>query len=144
MSFLGRQSMFPTALKGASKLTKISYIHAERYPTAEMKHGPIALISEQCLCAFLATQKDIFLKYISNIQERKARNAKVRVVTSEEQSISHKYIDDLIVIPNPHNTLNPILAAISWQLFAYYLAKFRGCDRAKPRNLAKSVTVEQS
>jgi glucosamine--fructose-6-phosphate aminotransferase (isomerizing) len=136
--------MFPTALEGASKFKEISYIHAEGYPAAEMKHGPIALISEQYPCAFLATQKDILLKNISNLQERKARNAKVIVVTSKERSISHQYIDDLIVVPNPHDALNPILVAIPLQLFAYSIAKSRGGDRGKPRNLAKSVTVKQN
>ncbi|MDR2432455.1 MAG: glutamine--fructose-6-phosphate transaminase (isomerizing) [Puniceicoccales bacterium] len=142
MLFLGRQSMFPIALEGALKLKEISYIHAEGYPAAEMKHGPIALVSDQCPCIFLATQKDIWQKNVSNIQEVKARNAKIIVVTSEGHQISSNHVNDLMVVPDTHDALKPILATIPLQLFAYYIAKARGCDIDKPRNLAKSVTVE--
>ncbi|MDR3144541.1 MAG: glutamine--fructose-6-phosphate transaminase (isomerizing) [Puniceicoccales bacterium] len=142
MLFLGRQLMFPIALEGALKLKEISYIHSEGYPAAEMKHGPIALISDKCPCVFLATQSDILQKTISNIQEVRARGARVLVVSSEGNEIPRKCADDLIVIPDTHAALQPILTTIPLQLFAYYIAKARGCEIDKPRNLAKSVTVE--
>jgi glucosamine--fructose-6-phosphate aminotransferase (isomerizing) len=142
MLFLGRQSMFPIALEGALKLKEISYVHAEGYPAAEMKHGPIALISDQFPCLFLATQEDVLQKMISNIREVKARNAKVIAMVSSDNEIAADYVDDLIIIPDTHDALRPILATIPLQLFAYYIAKARGCDIDKPRNLAKSVTVE--
>jgi glucosamine--fructose-6-phosphate aminotransferase (isomerizing) len=142
MLFLGRQSMFPVALEGALKLKEISYIHAEGYPAAEMKHGPIALVSEKCPCVFLATQNDILQKTMSNIQEVKARNARVVAVVSEGSDLSSGFVDDLIQIPRTHDALKPILATVPLQLFAYYIARARGCDIDKPRNLAKSVTVE--
>ncbi|MDR1401482.1 MAG: glutamine--fructose-6-phosphate transaminase (isomerizing) [Puniceicoccales bacterium] len=142
MLFLGRQSMFPIALEGALKLKEISYIHAEGYPAAEMKHGLIALVSEKCPCLFLATQKDILGKTVSNIREVKARNARVVAIVSEEDATSFGYIDDVIAIPDVHDAIRPIVATIPLQLFAYYIAKIRGCDIDKPRNLAKSVTVE--
>jgi glucosamine--fructose-6-phosphate aminotransferase (isomerizing) len=107
-----------------------------------MNHGPIALISEKCPCFFLATQKDILQKTISNIQEVKARKAKIIALVSEGNKIVSDHVDDLIVIPNTHDALKPILATIPLQLFAYYVANARGCDIDKPRNLAKSVTVE--
>jgi glucosamine--fructose-6-phosphate aminotransferase (isomerizing) len=142
MLFLGRQSMFPVALEGALKLKEISYIHAEGYPAAEIKHGPIALISEKCPCFFLATQKNILQKTMSNILEVKARNSKVIAIVSDGCEFPAKSVDDLITIPDTHDALQPILATIPLQLFAYYIAKVRGCDIDKPRNLAKSVTVE--
>lgn len=142
MLFLGRKSMFPIALEGALKLKEISYIHAEGYPAAEMKHGPIALVSSKCPCFFMVTQKDILHKTISNIQEVKARGAPVIAVISKPCLIAAEYVDDSIVIPDSHGALLPILATVPLQLFAYYVAKFRGCDIDRPRNLAKSVTVE--
>ena len=142
MLFLGRKSMFPIALEGALKLKEISYIHAEGYPSAEMKHGPIALVSSKCPCFFMVTQKDILHKTISNIQEVKARGAPVIAVISKPCLIAAEYVDDSIVIPDSHDALLPILATVPLQLFAYYIAKCRGCDIDRPRNLAKSVTVE--
>ncbi|MCH6257323.1 glutamine--fructose-6-phosphate transaminase (isomerizing) [Puniceicoccaceae bacterium K14] len=140
--FLGRQDMFPIALEGALKLKEISYIHAEGYPAAEMKHGPIALISKDCPVIVLATQPDIFGKLISNIQEVKARGAPVIAVTCESHPLPEGLADDEIVIPDCHRAALPILASIPMQLLSYHIAKLRGCDVDKPRNLAKSVTVE--
>ncbi|OHE74410.1 MAG: glutamine--fructose-6-phosphate aminotransferase [Verrucomicrobia bacterium GWF2_51_19] len=140
--FLGRQSLFPIALEGALKLKEVSYIHAEGYPAAEMKHGPIALISPECPSVFLATQKSIIKKTLSNIQEVKARGGPVIAVTTEECHFPKNLADDLIVIPHCHEALKPVLATVPLQLFAYYTSLARNCDVDKPRNLAKSVTVE--
>ncbi|MDE6432558.1 MAG: glutamine--fructose-6-phosphate transaminase (isomerizing) [Opitutales bacterium] len=142
MLFLGRQSLFPIALEGALKLKEISYIHSEGYPAAEMKHGPIALISEKCPCMFLATQEHILQKNISNIQEVRSRHAPVIAVVADGHESMRDMVDDLIVVPDVHPALQPIIATIPVQLLAYYIAKSRGCDIDKPRNLAKSVTVE--
>ena len=140
--FLGRQSLFPIALEGALKLKEISYIHAEGYPAAEMKHGPIALISEQCPSVFFATGGEILQKVVSNMQEVKARKGKVILVTSEGTNVPEGVADDTIVIPQAHESIMPLLATIPVQLLSYYIAVERGCDVDKPRNLAKSVTVE--
>ncbi|MGH8017878.1 MAG: glutamine--fructose-6-phosphate transaminase (isomerizing), partial [Opitutaceae bacterium] len=140
--FLGRQAMFPIALEGALKLKEISYIHAEGYPAAEMKHGPIALISEDCPSVFFAASGENWQKVISNIQEVKARKGKVILVHSEECPIPDGLADDVIVIPEAHESVVPILATIPVQLLSYYIAVERECDVDKPRNLAKSVTVE--
>ncbi len=144
--FLGRQILFPIALEGALKLKEISYIHAEGYPAAEMKHGPIALISERCPSVFLATQSGVmFNKVLSNIQEVRARKGPVVVVTTEslKADLPQGLVNNTIVIPDcNHDVENAILTTIPLQLFAYYVAVARGCDVDKPRNLAKSVTVE--
>jgi glutamine---fructose-6-phosphate transaminase (isomerizing) len=140
--FLGRLSMFPIALEGALKLKEISYIHAEGYPAAEMKHGPIALISEDCPSLFLAPSGETFNKVVSNIQEIKARKGKVIVVASASCELPENLADDVIVIPDCHEAILPIVATIPVQLLSYYIAVERGCDVDKPRNLAKSVTVE--
>jgi glutamine---fructose-6-phosphate transaminase (isomerizing) len=140
--FLGRQSMFPIALEGALKLKEISYIHAEGYPAAEMKHGPIALISEQCPSVFFATGGEILQKVVSNMQEVKARKGKIILVTSEGANVPEGIADDVITIPHAHEAIMPLLATIPVQLLSYYIAVERGCDVDKPRNLAKSVTVE--
>ena len=142
MLFLGRQAMFPIAMEGALKLKEISYIHAEGYPAAEIKHGPMALISENCPCVYLATQRQLVQKSLSSIEEVRARGAKVIAVTYESSDITEKNADDLITIPDAHEAIQPILATIIMQFFAYHIAKLRGCDVDKPRNLAKSVTVE--
>ncbi len=142
MLFLGRQSMFPIALEGALKLKEISYIHAEGYPAAEMKHGPIALISDKCPSVFLAPKCETFHKIVSNIQEIKARTGKVIVVTSEGAEFPADLADDIITVPDAHEALQPILFTIPVQLLSYYIAVERGCNVDKPRNLAKSVTVE--
>lgn len=140
--FLGRQDMFPIALEGALKLKEISYIHAEGYPAAEMKHGPIALISEECPAIVLATQPDIHSKLVSNIQEVKARGAPVIAVANESNPLPDDLVDDQILIPDCHRAILPVLASIPMQLLSYHIAHLRGCDVDKPRNLAKSVTVE--
>ena len=140
--FLGRLSMFPIALEGALKLKEISYIHAEGYPAAEMKHGPIALVSEACPSLCFATEMDTLSKVISNIQEVKARNGEVIVVRSDSCQLPDCLADDEIVIPDAHGAIMPLLAAIPVQLLSYFIAVERGCDVDKPRNLAKSVTVE--
>ncbi|PXA04731.1 glutamine--fructose-6-phosphate transaminase (isomerizing) [Coraliomargarita sinensis] len=140
--FLGRQLMFPIALEGALKLKEISYIHAEGYPAAEMKHGPIALISEQCPSVFLATSGEIFHKSLANIQEVKARKGKIICIATEDCDIPEDLIDDLVVVPECHEIVKPILMSIPVQLLSYHIALERGCDVDKPRNLAKSVTVE--
>ena len=140
--FLGRQSMFPVALEGALKLKEISYIHAEGYPAAEMKHGPIALISPECPTVFIANRGQIFKKSLANIEEIRARGGPIIAITSAGREFPEKLADDLIEIPDCHQCIEPILASIPLQLFAYYVAVHRGCDVDKPRNLAKSVTVE--
>lgn len=140
--FLGRQNMFPIALEGALKLKEISYIHAEGYPAAEMKHGPIALVSEKCPSLFLVTDGEIFSKTLSNIQEVKARKGKVIVIASDCCEFPDGLVDDLIQIPSCHDAIQPVIASIPVQLLSYYIAVERGCDVDKPRNLAKSVTVE--
>ncbi|OUW17015.1 MAG: glutamine--fructose-6-phosphate transaminase (isomerizing) [Opitutales bacterium TMED158] len=140
--FLGRQDMFPIALEGALKLKEISYIHAEGYPAAEMKHGPIALINEACPAIVLATQPDIHGKLLSNIQEVKARGAPVIVIANRSNPLPEELVDDQILIPDCHRAILPILASIPMQLLSYHIAHLRGCDVDKPRNLAKSVTVE--
>ena len=142
MLFLGRQSMFPIALEGALKLKEISYIHAEGYPAAEMKHGPIALISDKCPSFFLAPHAETFQKLMANIQEIKARRGKVIAVASEGDNFPDGLVDDLILLPDAHEAIQPILATIPVQLLSYHIAVQRGCDVDKPRNLAKSVTVE--
>jgi glucosamine--fructose-6-phosphate aminotransferase (isomerizing) len=140
--FLGRQMMFPIALEGALKLKEISYIHAEGYPAAEMKHGPIALISEQCPSVFLATSGEIFQKSVANIQEVKARKGKVICIATDDCDLQQDLVDDIIRVPTCHEILQPILTTIPVQLLSYHIALARGCDVDKPRNLAKSVTVE--
>ena len=140
--FLGRQDMFPIALEGALKLKEISYIHAEGYPAAEMKHGPIALICKECPVIVLATQPDIHGKLVSNIQEVKARGAPIIAVACESTPLPDDLVDDQIIIPDCHRSILPVLASIPMQLLSYHIANLRGCDVDKPRNLAKSVTVE--
>lgn len=140
--FLGRQLMFPIALEGALKLKEISYIHAEGYPAAEMKHGPIALICEECPSVFLATSGEIFHKSLANVQEVKARNGKVICIATKDCDIPEGLVDDSVIVPECHEIVKPILMSIPIQLFSYHVALERGCDVDKPRNLAKSVTVE--
>ena len=140
--FLGRLSLFPIALEGALKLKEISYIHAEGYPAAEMKHGPIALISEKCPSVFFVPKSEIFNKLVSSIQEIKARNGKTIVITTEGCELPPRVADEIITIPDCHEAVLPIVATIPVQLLSYYIAVARGCDVDKPRNLAKSVTVE--
>ncbi|MDD2763894.1 MAG: glutamine--fructose-6-phosphate transaminase (isomerizing) [Opitutaceae bacterium] len=140
--FLGRLSLFPIALEGALKLKEISYIHAEGYPAAEMKHGPIALVSENCPTVFLAPKGEIFNKVVSSVQEIKARKGKTVVITTEGCELPAGLADEVITIPDCHEAVLPIVAAIPVQLLSYYIAAELGRDVDKPRNLAKSVTVE--
>jgi glucosamine--fructose-6-phosphate aminotransferase (isomerizing) len=142
MLFLGRLSLFPIALEGALKLKEISYIHAEGYPAAEMKHGPIALISEQCPSVFLVSSGEMFNKVVSSMQEIKARKGKVIAVCTESCKLPEGLADELIVIPECHEAVLPIVATIPVQLLSYYMAVELHRDVDKPRNLAKSVTVE--
>lgn len=140
--YLGRGFNYPLALEGALKLKEISYIHAEGYPAAEMKHGPIALIDEEMPVVVIATKNALYEKVISNIQEIKARKARViAIVTEGDETVSHT-ADAVIEIPHTEECLEPLLASIPLQLLAYYIAICKGKDVDQPRNLAKSVTVE--
>ncbi|MAS68524.1 MAG: glutamine--fructose-6-phosphate transaminase (isomerizing) [Flavobacteriaceae bacterium] len=140
--YLGRGYNFPAALEGALKLKEISYIHAEGYPAAEMKHGPIALIDENMPVVVIATKKGHYEKIVSNVQEIKSRNANIiSIVTKGDESV--KLLSDHVVeIPDVTEALVPILASVPLQLLSYHIAIMRGCDVDQPRNLAKSVTVE--
>ncbi len=140
--FLGRLSLFPIALEGALKLKEISYIHAEGYPAAEMKHGPIALISEKCPSVFFVTKGEMFHKVVSSMQEIKARNGKIIAVCTEGLELPAGLADEVIPIPDCHEAVLPIIATVPVQLLSYYIAVERHCDVDKPRNLAKAVTVE--
>jgi len=140
--YLGRQFNFPTALEGALKLKEISYIHAEGYPAAEMKHGPIALVDEHTPSVFLMPRGPVYDKVMANLQEIKARSGSVIAVVSEGDTEAAKLADDVIEVPPVEEFLQPIVKSIPLQLLAYHIAVLRGCDVDKPRNLAKSVTVE--
>jgi len=140
--FLGRGYNFPVALEGALKLKEISYIHAEGYPAAEMKHGPIALIDEMMPVVCVAPQDAVYQKVLSNVQEVKTRRGRVIAVVSEGDSELTRIADHTITIPQTLDSLTPILTVVPLQLLAYHVAVRRGCDVDQPRNLAKSVTVE--
>lgn len=140
--FLGRQLMFPIALEGALKLKEISYIHAEGYPAAEMKHGPIALVSPECPTVAIALKGEIFKKSLANIQEIKARKGQVIAITDAGKDFPEDLADDVIQLPETHEVNHATLVSIPMQLLSYYIAVERKCDVDKPRNLAKSVTVE--
>lgn len=140
--YLGRGYNFPVALEGALKLKEISYIHAEGYPAAEMKHGPIALIDDNMPVVFIAPSNGIYDKVVSNIQEVKAREGKVIAIVTEGDKTVKEIADYVIEIPETEEMLVPILASIPLQKLAYYIAILRGCNVDQPRNLAKSVTVE--
>jgi glucosamine--fructose-6-phosphate aminotransferase (isomerizing) len=142
MLFLGRLSLFPLALEGALKLKEISYLHAEGFPAAEMKHGPIALISEKCPSVFFAPAGEILPKIVSSMQEIKARKGPIIAIVTEGCELPPGLADEVITIPECHEAVLPIVASIPVQLLSYYIALERGCDVDKPRNLAKSVTVE--
>ena len=141
--FLGRGLNFPVALEGALKLKEISYIHAEGYPAAEMKHGPIALIDEDMPVIFVATKDSSYEKVVSNIQEVKARKGRVIAIITEGDTEIEKMVDFTISIPKTHELLMPLLTSIPLQLISYYIAVMRGRNVDQPRNLAKSVTVEK-
>jgi glucosamine--fructose-6-phosphate aminotransferase (isomerizing) len=140
--YLGRGYSFPTALEGALKLKEISYIHAEGYPAAEMKHGPIALIDENMPVLFIAPHDSVFDKVVSNVQEVKARGGRVVAITTRDEESLHGKLDYEFRIPETKDLLTPVLASVPLQLLAYYIAVKRGANVDQPRNLAKSVTVE--
>jgi len=140
--YLGRGYQFPVALEGALKLKEVSYIHAEGYPAAEMKHGPIALIDEKMPVVVLAPQDPVYHKVVSNIEEVRAREGRVIAVVNDGASELEGKVDHFLRVPETHPALLPILTVIPLQLLAYHIALLRGCDVDQPRNLAKSVTVE--
>jgi glutamine---fructose-6-phosphate transaminase (isomerizing) len=142
MMFLGRGYNFPVALEGALKVKEISYIHAEGYPAAEMKHGPIALIDDHMPVVFIATKDSSYEKVVSNIQEVKARKGRVIAIVTEGDEQVAKMAEFVIEVPNTNEILMPLLSVIPLQLLSYHLAVMRGCNVDQPRNLAKSVTVE--
>ena len=140
--YLGRGYNFPTALEGALKLKEISYIHAEGYPAAEMKHGPIALVDEELPVVFIASKDTYHEKIVSNIQEIKARKGMVISVMTEGDEITPSISNDVMVVPEADEVIAPLLTVVPLQLLSYYIGVYRGLDVDKPRNLAKSVTVE--
>ncbi len=140
--YLGRGYGFPIALEGALKLKEISYIHAEGYPAAEMKHGPIALIDEEMPVVVIATQHSNYEKVISNIQEVRARKGRIIAIATEGDQHIKDHTDYVIYIPACEESMLPLLATIPLQLLSYHIAVMRGCNVDQPRNLAKSVTVE--
>lgn len=140
--YLGRGYLYPVALEGALKLKEISYIHAEGYPAAEMKHGPIALIDQNMPVFVLATKDKYYEKVVNNIQEVKARNGKVIAIVSEGDNTIVKMADHIIEVPDCDEALMPLLSVVPLQIISYYIAVMRGCNVDQPRNLAKSVTVE--
>jgi glucosamine--fructose-6-phosphate aminotransferase (isomerizing) len=146
MLFMGRQYMYPVALEGALKLKEISYVHAEGYPAAEMKHGPIALVDKQTPSIFLTPRGSVFDKVMSNLEEVRARGGPVIAIASEGDARAADHVasraDEVIFVPDVPEYLQPITTVIPLQLFSYHMALLRGCDVDKPRNLAKSVTVE--
>jgi glucosamine--fructose-6-phosphate aminotransferase (isomerizing) len=140
--YLGRGYNFPVALEGALKLKEISYIHAEGYPAAEMKHGPIALIDEHMPVVVIATKHGNYEKVVSNIEEVKARNGKIIAIVTKGDTAVKAIADYVIEVPESEDALSPLLTSIPLQLLSYHIAVMRGCNVDQPRNLAKSVTVE--
>ncbi|HJX70334.1 MAG TPA: SIS domain-containing protein, partial [Bacteroidales bacterium] len=140
--YLGRGYLYPVALEGALKLKEISYIHAEGYPAAEMKHGPIALIDEKMPVVVIATKDSSYEKIVSNIQEVKARNGIVIAIVTEGDTIIKDLADHVMEVPVTNVVFSTLLAVIPLQLLSYHIAVMRGCNVDQPRNLAKSVTVE--
>jgi glucosamine--fructose-6-phosphate aminotransferase (isomerizing) len=140
--FLGRGYNFPVALEGALKLKEISYIHAEGYPAAEMKHGPIALVDENLPVVFVATKDSYYEKIVSNVQEIKARKGKVIAVATTGDTVIPSMANDTMFVPDTDEVIAPLLSVIPLQLLSYYVGIAKGIDVDKPRNLAKSVTVE--
>ena len=140
--YLGRGFNYPVAMEGALKLKEISYIHAEGYPAAEMKHGPIALVDAEMPIVFLATHHKLYEKIISNMQEVKSRNGKILAIVTESDEAIKSIADEVIEIPQTIGALVPLLSVIPLQLLAYHVAVSKGLDVDMPRNLAKSVTVE--
>ena len=142
MLYMGRLLNYPVALEGALKLKEISYIHAEGYPAAEMKHGPIALIDKEMPVVFIATNRNTYEKVLSNIQEVKSRDGRIIAIVSEHDVTARGMADHVIEIPESESIFSPLLATIPLQILAYHIAVMRGCNVDQPRNLAKSVTVE--
>ena len=140
--YLGRGYNFPVALEGALKLKEISYIHAEGYPAAEMKHGPIALIDDKMPIVVIATKKGNYDKVVSNIQEVKARGGRLIAIVTKGDELVKELADYCIEIPNVPEEISPLLTNVPLQLLSYHIALLRGCNVDQPRNLAKSVTVE--
>ncbi|MCB9357088.1 MAG: glutamine--fructose-6-phosphate transaminase (isomerizing) [Calditrichaeota bacterium] len=140
--YLGRGLNFPVALEGALKLKEISYVHAEGYPAAEMKHGPIALIDRDMPVVFIATRDGTYEKVVSNIEEVRARGGRVLAIATEGDTEIQSRVDEVVYVPETDPLLTPLLTVVPLQLLAYYMAVHRGCDVDQPRNLAKSVTVE--
>ena len=140
--YLGRGVNYPVAMEGALKLKEISYIHAEGYPAAEMKHGPIALVDQDMPIVFLATHHQLYEKIISNMQEVKSRNGRILAVVTECDQQVKEIADNVLEVPRTLNALVPLLSVVPLQLLAYYVAVDKGLDVDMPRNLAKSVTVE--
>ncbi len=140
--YLGRGYFFPVALEGALKLKEISYIHAEGYPAAEMKHGPIALIDQKMPVVVIAAKDKSYEKIVSNIQEVKARSGIVIAIVSEGDKIIKDMADHVLEIPHADEKIASLLAVVPLQLLSYHIAVLRGCNVDQPRNLAKSVTVE--
>jgi glucosamine--fructose-6-phosphate aminotransferase (isomerizing) len=140
--YLGRGYNFPVALEGALKLKEISYIHAEGYPAAEMKHGPIALIDENMPVVVIATRDSSYEKVVSNIQEVKARKGRIIAVVTEGDKVIPQMAEFVIEVPNTAEVLMPLVSVVPLQLLSYHIAVMRGCNVDQPRNLAKSVTVE--
>jgi glucosamine--fructose-6-phosphate aminotransferase (isomerizing) len=140
--FIGRHTGFPAALEGALKLKEISYIHAEGFPAGELKHGAIALVAQGVPVIAVATECHVYPKVLSNIQEVKARGAVVIAVATEGDREIERFADHVLFVPRTPELLSPVLVTVPLQLFAYHVAKLRGCDVDQPRNLAKSVTVE--
>ena len=140
--FLGRQFLYPVALEGALKLKEVSYVHAEGYPAGEMKHGPIALIDRDTPSVFLMPRGPVFEKAMSNLEEVKARGGPVIAVACAGDEEVAERADEVLYVPDVPPYLQPLVAVVPLQLLAYYTALLRGCDVDKPRNLAKSVTVE--
>jgi glucosamine--fructose-6-phosphate aminotransferase (isomerizing) len=142
MLFLGRQFNYPTALEGALKMKEISYIFASGHAAAELKHGIIALVSPEVPSVFIMPKDAVYEKNVSTVEEVKARRGPVIAVTTQGHTELERIADDVIYIPEVHECLSPILSVIPLQLLSYHFAVARGCDVDKPRNLAKSVTVE--
>jgi glucosamine--fructose-6-phosphate aminotransferase (isomerizing) len=140
--FIGRHTGYPAALEGALKLKEISYIHAEGHPGGELKHGPIALIEPGVPVVAVATECHVYPKMVSNIQEVRARGASVIAIVTEGDTELPGIVDHVVEVPRTPELLSPVVVTVPLQLFAYHVAKLRGCDVDQPRNLAKSVTVE--
>jgi glucosamine--fructose-6-phosphate aminotransferase (isomerizing) len=140
--FIGRHTGYPAALEGALKLKELSYVHAEGFPAAELKHGPIALIEDGIPVVAIATECHVYPKMLSNIQEVRARGAEVIAIATEGDAQIGAMADHVLEVPSTPELLSPVVVTVPLQLFAYHMAKLRGCDIDQPRNLAKSVTVE--